>query len=97
MEATIDKNNESTRQPQEQQNRPECYGNAQHVCPRDEEGVMQPCVECLPCEFLKGCLQLALQKQGLIPTPILETPVVSRVSRFFKRWSDQKLASTKNA
>ncbi len=95
MEEISNKSTSESKSMEQAQLPPKCYGDASHVCPRDEEGIMQPCVECLDCEFLKGCLRAALQKQGLMPTPILETPVVSRVSRFFKRWSDQKLAHSK--
>lgn len=72
--------------------RPGCFGNADRVCPRDDRGFIEPRQECLACEFVRACLQQALKATGVIPTPILETPVVSRFTRFLKRWSDQKLA-----
>ena len=62
---------------------PECYGNPERVCPKDEEGIMQPQPGCISCGSLKPCLQTALQRGGL-----------SKVKGFFKRWSDQKLAHT---
>lgn len=75
----------------EGEDRPPCYGDADTVCPRDEDGVMQPRAACLSCSVLKTCLQKALRAQGLIRDPILESPVVSKASRFLKRWSDRKL------
>ena len=72
--------------------RPWCFGHAERVCPRDEKGFIQPQQDCLECEFVKACLQQALKATGVLPTPILETPVVSRFTKFLKRWSDQKLA-----
>jgi len=76
--------------------RPECYGDMSKVCPRDDDGISQPRVECLPCGFLRSCLQHGLREQGVIPRPFSETPVVSKVSGFLKRWSSQKLARTKS-
>jgi hypothetical protein len=72
--------------------RPWCFGYAKRVCPRDEKGFFQPQQECLGCEFVKDCLQQALKATGVLPTSVLEAPVVSRFTRFLKRWSDQKLA-----
>ncbi len=73
--------------------RPWCFGNAERVCPRDDKGFIEPQEKCLQCALVKACLQQALKASGALPTPILETPAVTRVSRFLKRWSDQKLAS----
>jgi hypothetical protein len=70
---------------------PECYGNPERVCPKDEDGIMQPQPGCISCQSLKPCLQTALQKGGLL-APSAAAPVVSKVKGFFKRWSDQKLA-----
>lgn len=53
---------------------------------------MQPQAECLTCAQLKACLQQALQRRGLIAKEPCEAPVATRVSRFVKRWSDQKIA-----
>jgi|WetSurMetagenome_2_1015567.scaffolds.fasta_scaffold60434_1 hypothetical protein len=74
---------------------PWCFGYSERVCPRDEKGFIQPRQDCLECEFVKACLQKALKATGVLPTPILETPAVSRFTRFLKRWSDQKLACGK--
>jgi len=71
---------------------PECFGDLSKVCPRDDEGIRQPRVECLPCGFLKTCLQHGLIEEGVIPRSALESPVVTKVSGFLKRWSDRKLA-----
>lgn len=73
---------------------PLCYGEPDQVCPKDERGIIQPQTECLTCGHLKGCLQRALCREGVIPAPISESPVVSRVSCFLKRWSDRKLSNT---
>lgn len=67
---------------------PPCFGDPNAVCPRDEEGFSQPQAGCLPCEFLRSCLQHALRKQGVIGAP----PVVTKVTHFLRRWSDQKLS-----
>lgn len=72
--------------------RPDCFGQAERVCPRDDRGFIQPQPDCLGCEWVKACLQQALRATGVLPTPILERPAVSKLTRFFKRWSDQKLA-----
>jgi hypothetical protein len=71
---------------------PACFGDADVVCPRDEDGIMQPRVDCLRCEALKPCLQHALRKQGLIQDPPPPSPLVSKASSFLKRWSEKKLA-----
>lgn len=75
--------------------RPWCFGYAERVLPRDEKGFVEPQEKCLRCPFVKECLQTVLKAKGILPTPILETPAVSKVSRFLKRWSDQKLAGAK--
>jgi hypothetical protein len=72
--------------------RPWCFGNAERVCPRDEKGFIEPQRECLECAFVKACLQQALKATGVLPASVVETPVVSRFTKFLKRWSDQKLA-----
>lgn len=69
---------------------PPCFGDFQKVCPVDEEGLMNPCVECLPCEVLRPCLQEALVRRGLLRYSTA-APVVARVSGFIKRWSQRKL------
>lgn len=74
---------------------PVCYGDAGVVCPRDEDGIIQPREECVRCRHQRPCLQSALRQQGLIRPPVSESPVVSRVSGFVKRWSDRKLAVAK--
>lgn len=76
----------------EHDSRPPCFGDPQKVCPRDEGGIMQPQISCLACGVLKSCLQTALRRQGLIAPSVMETPAVSKVTGFIKRWSDQKLA-----
>ncbi len=72
--------------------RPECFGDGERVCPVDEEGFAQPRKECVPCAHLRPCLQNVMVQRGKLR--IVEEPVSSRVSSFFKRWSDQKLTSS---
>lgn len=76
----------------ENENQPACFGDPQTVCPVDASGVMQPQTACLACGLLKSCLQKALRKQGLISPSLMETPAVSKMTIFLKRWSDQKLS-----
>ncbi len=75
--------------------RPECFGDGEKVCPVDEEGVSQPRMECVPCAHLRPCLQHVMVQRGKLR--IVEEPVGSKVSGFFKRWSDQKLTSSEKA
>ena len=82
------KNNSSIGTGAEDVGPPKCFGDGQKVCPVDEEGIMQPRKDCLPCVYLKACLQRVMVERGKIE--IVEQPV-SRVSGFFKRWSDRKL------
>jgi hypothetical protein len=72
---------------------PPCYGDPERVCPRDENGIMQPQANCLSCGLLKGCLQDALRRQGLLADMFVEAPVTSKVSGFLKRWSNKKLSA----
>jgi hypothetical protein len=74
--------------------RPSCYGDPAQVCPKDDEGVIQPQRACMPCVFLKECLQQALYVAGMIVKPGSETRVVSKATGFLKRWSDKKLQET---
>lgn len=71
---------------------PECFGDGDRVCPLDENGIMQPQKDCLPCPHLRPCLQLAFHRRGLIR--LVKEPGPSKFSGFLKRWSDQKLSST---
>lgn len=80
---------QSTEGPQQDQ-RPECYGRPENVCPRDGEGIIQPQETCRGCPMLRPCLQQALRTEGVLGPP----PVASKVSGFLKRWSDQKLSRT---
>lgn len=67
---------------------PNCFGDGETVCPVDEEGIMQPRRECVPCPYLKACLQRVMVERGKIE--IVEQPA-TRVTGFLKRWSDRKL------
>lgn len=71
---------------------PPCFGDGERVCPRDADGVMQPQKACIPCEHLRPCLQLVLHRRGKIR--LVEEPVSSKVTGFFRRWSDQKLSQS---
>jgi len=73
---------------------PECFGDGDRVCPVDEEGIMQPQSECVPCLHLRPCLQSVMVLRGKLR--IVEAPSCSKVTGFIKRWSDQKLAKNKN-
>jgi hypothetical protein len=77
-------------------NPPLCFGDPAAVCPKDELGFIQPQEKCLACAAVKECLQKALRAEGVLPTPVLETPAATRISGFFKRWSRQKLARTQS-
>jgi len=78
----------------EENERPACFGDPKRVCPVDENGFMQPQTVCISCRLLKSCLQSALSKQGIIAPNSKQSPAVSRMTGFLRRWSDQKLSST---
>ena len=89
----MEKDNIKMRYPgPEEGERPECFGDGSLVCPKDENGVTQPQVECMQCGFLRKCLQSALREQGVIRRPLADTPGVAKITGFFKRWSDRKLS-----
>jgi hypothetical protein len=71
---------------------PECFGDGGRVCPEDEDGIMQPQQACIPCSHLRSCLQLVLHHRGKIR--LVDKPVSTKVTGFFKRWSDQKLSNS---
>jgi hypothetical protein len=77
-------------------NPPSCFGDPAAVCPKDALGFIQPQEECLDCAVVKACLQRALRAEGVLPTPVLETPAAARITGFFKRWSRQKLAQNQS-
>ncbi len=68
---------------------PKCFGDGDKVCPVDEEGIMQPQRGCLPCSYLRACLQSVMVRRGKLR--IVEDRPGSSLSGFFKRWSDRKL------
>jgi len=68
---------------------PPCFGDGDKVCPLDAEGVMQPQSGCLPCSFLRDCLQRVLVQRGKLR--IVDEHPSSKITGFFKRWSDLKL------
>ncbi|MEN6441035.1 MAG: hypothetical protein ABFD97_20905 [Syntrophobacter sp.] len=69
---------------------PACFGDGEKVCPRDEDGVMQPRRECVTCPHIRPCLQLALHRRGTIR--LVEEPASLKVTGFLRRWSEQKLS-----
>jgi len=75
---------------------PSCFGDPNQVCPRDSNGLIEPQAECLSCGHIKACLQKALREQGVLGESEEERSAASRLTRFFKRWSDQKLGRSKD-
>ncbi len=71
---------------------PECFADGDKVCPVDEEGIMQPRADCLPCPHLRPCIQLVMHRRGKIR--LVEEAPSAKVAGFFKRWSDKKLADS---
>jgi len=93
VSSTMDQVEEKKRRPVAQgEDSPECYGDPKLVCPKDERGIIMPQTECLSCCLVTKCLRHALRREGVIRSPLEESPVVSKVSGFLKRWSDRKLA-----
>ena len=71
--------------------KPPCFGDAERVCPRNEDGFIEPQRECLQCPEVRACLQAALQAQGVLKTPTAPSPMAeSCIGRFLKRWSERK-------
>ncbi|MGA2937469.1 MAG: hypothetical protein ABSF52_10280 [Syntrophobacteraceae bacterium] len=68
---------------------PKCFGDGDKVCPVDAEGIMQPQSGCLPCSYLRACLQNVMVRRGKLR--IVEDSPGSKVTGFFKRWSNRKL------
>ncbi len=88
-----ERQNPLTRTPARQEGeRPPCHGIAELVCPRDEEGVIQPQPECVSCADVKTCLRKAVLAEGLLKADPDPPSPVSKMSGFLKRWSRQKLA-----
>jgi len=73
------------------ESQPQCFGDPERVCPKDEEGFFHPQDRCLPCPFLKPCLRAALEKQNLLPPQSPGTQAGAGLVTFIKRWSAQKL------
>lgn len=78
--------------------KPPCFGDAAHVCPRNKDGFIEPQAHCLKCPHVRPCLQIALQAEGTLK---VETESVSMaetpLGRFLKRWSERKRASLRSA
>ena len=72
---------------------PKCFGDGDKVCPVDEEGIVQPEHGCIPCPFLRACIQEVMVGRGKLR--IVEDHPSSKVANFFKRWSDRKLKNNR--
>ena len=44
--------------------RPSCFGIPEHCMPRDKHGIIQPQEDCRHCDYLKECLQAAIEACG---------------------------------
>jgi hypothetical protein len=76
---------------QEEGGTPTCYGDAAKVCPKDEDGFIQPQPTCLKCTWVRPCLQEALKTQGLWKEePESTAEIQTPVGRFLRRWSERK-------
>ncbi|MCE5333642.1 MAG: hypothetical protein LLG06_03540 [Desulfobacteraceae bacterium] len=74
---------------------PDCFADGDKVCPLDEEGIMQPQADCIPCPHLRPCLQLVMHRRGKIR--LVEAPPSAKVTGFFKRWSERKLGNSEKS
>lgn len=70
-----------------------CFGDPQKVSQQTPEGLIEPNVECVNCEWVSSCLKKALQKKGILHTPLYEKEPVKRAIGFLRRWSEKKLGS----
>lgn len=70
--------------------RPECFGDAERVCPKDGDGFFQPQVECVGCDWVRRCLQAALEQAGLMRVTPESASAECGMMRFLKRWSAKK-------
>lgn len=69
---------------------PDCFGDAERVCPKDSDGFFQPQVECVGCDWVRGCLRAALEKAGLMRVAPESAAAECGMMRFLKRWSAKK-------
>jgi hypothetical protein len=44
--------------------KPFCFGISEYCMPRDENGIIQPQENCRLCDYLKDCLQSAIDASG---------------------------------
>lgn len=71
--------------------KPPCFGDAARVCPRNEDGFIEPQRHCLACPHVRPCLQAALQAEGTLRAEPESAPLAeSSLGRFLKRWSERK-------
>ncbi len=75
--------------------RPECYGDPGRVCPKSEDGFIEPQADCVNCRWIQDCLRKALEKSGVVRTVAQKETPVSGVVGFVKRWSDRKLKTAR--
>lgn len=76
--------------------KPTCFGNADRVCPRNEEGFIEPQADCLRCEHVRACLQAALAAEGTLKAAEVESvEPESSIARFLRRWSERKRTATR--
>ncbi len=76
----------------EKEGNPSCFGDPNRVCPKDDDGFIQPQAICVSCQLLRSCLQQALRQTGVISSPSEQQQLVSKTAHFLKRWSNKKLA-----
>jgi len=69
---------------------PDCFGDAERVCPKDGGGFFQPRAECVGCDWVRRCLQAALEKAGLMRVAPESAAAECGMMRFLKRWSAKK-------
>lgn len=75
--------------------RPTCFGDASRVCPRNEDGFIEPQRDCLQCPEVRSCLQAALHSEGVLKaSPQAPTVAESPIGRFLKRWSERKRSAS---
>ncbi len=82
-----------------EEEKPECFGDPDEVCPIGPEGFPEPQQKCLTCNHLKPCLRAAWTRRH--PTENLshdfeEDGAISKITKFCRRWSRRKLGQSGN-
>ena len=82
--------------------RPSCFGIPEHCIPRDENDIIQPQENCRPCDYLRECLQTAIEACGGVEKIKAESRFASEkpegqggVIGTILRWSERKRAAQK--